>query len=118
MSLHESKLLILDQNVSCFISKNTLSFTDAINLLKDLCKSEPSWRLASIAEIEMYEKELRSHVINCQSSCVWVSDLLEIDLGTINIPKFYSCDISLSKPKNGSIALNEQKCLALFFKGE
>lgn len=126
VSLGEESGMIfsLSETVNAFISHEKVSFHDAIKMLDRIKNIDNGWRLVSISEIEKHEKNLMHFLKESYypffptKTEVWVSDLLELETGTINIPKFYFCEVNLSKPRNGSMALHENKCLALFFLGE
>lgn len=107
----------LNEHCKVYVSHEALGFKETISLLNTMQEHDKNWQLASIAKIEQHEKTLRQivRVENLETIEVWVSDLLELETGNLNIPKFYSCDINLSKPRNGSIALKEHRCAALFF---
>jgi hypothetical protein len=100
-----------------FVTYNTICFKDAARIMVEL----GDWRIASIRDIEKYQKEIRE-ILNDETDKsmdmnVWVSDLIELETGPLNIPKYYSCDMRLGSPKNGSIALHEQCYIGLFFSG-
>lgn len=111
----------LTDSTRAFISHGALSFRETIQLLNSLNveSSDTTWRLGSIAEIRQHQKKLRDIIAEqMPTALVWVSDTLELATGHLDIPKYYSCDMSLSNPQNGSIALKEHKCAALFFSGD
>lgn len=95
-----------------FVTHQAISFGDAVKLMVEL----GDWRIASIKDIEKYQREVRE-ILNEIDKTVWVSDLIELETGPLNIPKYYSCDMRLSSPKNGSIALHEHCYIGLFFSG-
>ena len=95
-----------------FVTHQPISFRDAVNLMAEL----GDWRIASIKDIERYRIEVRE-ILNAIDKTVWVSDLIELETGPLNIPKYYSCDMRLNSPKNGSIALHEHCYIGLFFSG-
>jgi hypothetical protein len=95
-----------------FVTHKAISFQDAVKLMVEL----GDWRIASIKDIERYRIEVRE-ILNEIDKTVWVSDLIELETGPLNIPKYYSCDMRLNSPKNGSIALQEHCYIGLFFSG-
>lgn len=111
------RIMTLNDHCRVYVSHETLDFKETIRLLTYMQELDAKWQLASIAKVEQHEKRLRQLMKeeHLETIEVWVSDLIELETGNLNIPKFYSCDINLSKPKNGSIALKEYKCAALFF---
>lgn len=114
-------LLNVSESTKAFISVTPLSFGETVQLLNQMNREENIWRIGSIAEIQQHQKQLRDFIMENKygpATTVWVSDVLQLETGNLNVPKFYSCDMSLSNPKNGSIALKEHKCAALFFAGE
>lgn len=117
MLSESGRIMVLNDHCRVYVSHETLDFKETIGLLKSMQEIDEKWQLASIAKVEQHEKQLRQLMReeNLETIEVWVSDLVELETGNLNIPKFYSCDINLSKPKNGSIALREHKCAALFF---
>lgn len=95
-----------------FVTNEPLSFKSAVELLASL----GAWRMASIKDIEHNRTLLKSALKDLHQN-VWVSDLIELETGPINIPKFYSCDLRLNSPKNGSLALVEHFYTGLYFSG-
>jgi hypothetical protein len=111
------RVMALTEHCRVYVSHEVLGFKETMSLLQAMQELDENWQLASIARIEQHEKKLRQLMKeeSLETIEVWVSDLLELETGNLNIPKFYSCDINLSKPRNGSIALKEHRCAALFF---
>jgi hypothetical protein len=117
MLSESGRIMVLNDHCRVYVSHEARDFKDTMNLLTSMQEIDENWQLASIAKVEKHEKTLRQLLRdeNMETIEVWVSDLIELETGNLNIPKFYSCDINLSKPKNGSIALKQYKCAALFF---
>lgn len=101
------------QGCEVFITFKVISFKETVQLMKEL----GDWRIASIKDIQDHQVELRHALKDFNQQTVWVSDLIELESGPLNIPKFYSCDMRLNSPKNGSLALHEHLYAGLFFSG-
>jgi hypothetical protein len=111
--LHDIGQFIQLEECNVFITFKAISFKETVALMKEL----GDWRIASIKDIQDYQSELRQILKDWNQQTVWVSDLIELESGPLNIPKFYSCDMRLNSPKNGSLALHEHLYAGLFFSG-
>lgn len=110
------RLISFDDGSCAFITSNTLSFSQAMATVKLLPDSiAGAWRLASIQDIQRHRLQLKTAMREALTTKAWVSNVIELETESIDKPRFYNCDMKLSTPANGSMAMRTDNCLGLFF---